>query len=62
MTEEERLGKLAGDRDAVHRDERPCGPRAVVVDRAGDEFLAGAAFPGDEHAGFPKLMEPPDVC
>ena len=36
---------------AVHRDERPCGPGTQVVDQAGEEFLAGPAFPADQDGG-----------
>ncbi len=34
-----------------HGDERPPGAAAVVVDRAGDQLLAGARLAQDEHGG-----------
>ena len=37
-----------GDRPAIDRDERPLGPAAAAMDRAGDEVLAGPGLPGDE--------------
>src|SRR3712207_7187345 len=37
-------------RSDVDREERPVAPRRVGVDRPGDEFLAGPALAGDEHA------------
>ena len=42
---DERLGQGA----AVDRDERLVGPRALVVNGAGDQFLAGAGFAEDQH-------------
>jgi hypothetical protein len=46
----EKLGfeKLFGDRTAVDCDEHFFSPSAVVVESAGDQFLAGSAFAGDE--------------
>ena len=43
--------KLFGNRGAVHREERLFAAVAVMINRAGDEFLAGAAFAGDERGG-----------
>ena len=37
------------DGRAVQRQERRLGPGAVLVDGAGDQFLAGAALAGDQH-------------
>ena len=37
------------DGRTVQRQERRLGPRAVLVDGAGDQFLAGAAFAGNQH-------------
>ncbi len=36
---------------AVDADERPAGPAAELVDRLGDQFLAGARLPQQQHAG-----------
>ena len=38
-----------GQRGAVERHERAARPRAGVVDGLGHQFLAGAAFAGDQH-------------
>ena len=61
VAEEHRLGQLAGDGDAVHRDERRLRARAAAVNRAGDELLAGAALAGDQHVRAGELMQPLDV-
>ena len=49
----EELGFDEGFRNgaAGNGDERLVGARAQVVNGAGDEFLAGAAFAGDQHRG-----------
>ena len=36
---------------AVHGDKGPLGPGAELVDLAGDDALAGAGLPGNEHGG-----------
>ena len=43
------LEQLLGDRAAVDGHEQALGAPAVVVDRAGDQLLAGAALAGDQH-------------
>ncbi len=40
-----------GDGAAVHRDEGLAGARAGLVDGLGQQFLAGAAFAAQQHAG-----------
>ena len=45
------VGIEGGD---VDRQERPIAAGAVAMDGAGDQFLAGAAFAGDEHAGIAR--------
>src|SRR4029077_15789161 len=42
----EKVGRNGG---SVEGDERAAGARAVLVQGAGDELLAGAGFAGDEH-------------
>ena len=59
VAEELRLQQLRGDRRGVERDERPRGARAVVVQRAGHELLAGARLAGDEHRRR-GTRQPPD--
>jgi len=39
-------------RAAIDGHERPAAPRTAFVDRLGGQFLAGAAFAGQQHAGF----------
>jgi hypothetical protein len=51
VAEQLALQQLGGDRGAVHGNEDPVGPAAVVMDGAGDEFLAGSALPQDEDGG-----------
>ena len=46
------LEQVLGDRAAVDLDERAAFARAVLVDGAGDEFLARAALAVDEHCGI----------
>ena len=48
VAEELALEELLGDGGAVDGDERRRRARAVLVDGAGDELLAGAALAGDE--------------
>ena len=43
--------QLFGNGGAVDREERLFAAVAVMINRAGDEFLAGAAFAGDERGG-----------
>ena len=43
--------QLLGNRGAVDGEERLLAAVAVMINRAGDEFLAGAAFAGDERGG-----------
>ena len=50
MAEQLALEHVARDRRAVERDERLGGAVGIAVDGAGEDFLAGAAFAGDEHA------------
>ena len=45
------LDQLLGDRGAVDLDERLARARAVPMDGARDQLLAGSRFPGDEHRG-----------
>jgi hypothetical protein len=49
VAEELALDQIARDRGAVHADERLVLARAVLVERARDELLAGAALARDEH-------------
>ena len=49
VSEQLRLEQIRGDRSRVERDEGTLGARAVLVQRPGDELLAGARLPGDEH-------------
>ena len=52
VAEQLALQHALGQGRAVDRHERPVGTRAEVVDRAGDQLLAGAAFAFDEHRGL----------
>ena len=49
VAEQLALDQLARDRRHVDRDERAVAALAVVVQRAGDQLLAGAALAGDQH-------------
>ena len=49
MAEQLALEQLGGDRGAVQADERLAGALAVLVDRLGDQLLAGAVLADDEH-------------
>ena len=49
VAEQLRLNQTGGQRAAVDRHERPAPARRMVVDRAGDELLAGTAFAADQH-------------
>ena len=44
--------QLLGNRRTVHRQKRLRAAMAVMINRAGDEFLARAAFAGDERGGI----------
>ena len=44
MSEQLAFEQMLGNRRAIDNDKRPPGARAVVVDRAGDDFLASAAL------------------
>ena len=48
VAEELRLEQPLGDRRAVDRQERALDPAAVLVDGAGDQFLAGPALAADQ--------------
>src|SRR3569623_1103245 len=50
VAEQLALDQLGRDRLAVDLGERAAAHRAVAVDRARDELLAGAALAGDQHA------------
>ena len=47
VAEQLALDQLARDRGHVDRDERPGAALAEIVQRAGDQLLAGAALAGD---------------
>jgi hypothetical protein len=49
MAEQLRFDQLARDRRHVDGDERPLAALAVIVQRAGNQLLAGAGFAGDHH-------------
>ena len=51
MAEQLALEHVARHRGAVERNERFRGAVGIAVNRAGEDFLAGAAFPRDEDAG-----------
>ena len=50
VAEELALEQVARDGGAVERDERLLGAVGEGVDRAGQDFLAGAAFAGQQDA------------
>src|SRR5204862_7876471 len=50
VTEELALDELGGDRGAIELDEGAVGALGVIVDRAGDELLAGAVLARDQDA------------
>jgi len=63
MAEEFGLEQVLRKRAAVHSHEGHRGAPAVVMQRTGDEFLAGPAFAEDEHGGLGighALNEPVD--
>src|ERR1700757_4000446 len=51
MAEEFALEQTLGHRTAIQFYEGPPTSRAMLVNRAGDQFFAGAAFAGDQHGG-----------
>ena len=51
MAEQLAFQQRLGQGGAVDLHERPVGAQAVVVDRAGDQLLAGAALAADQHGG-----------
>ena len=62
MAEQLRLEQRLGNRRAVHLDERHGALRAAIVDRAGDELLAGAGLAEDQDRalGFGHQLGAPD--
>jgi hypothetical protein len=51
MAEEFAFEDLRRERGAMHGDDVRLGPTAEIVNGAGDEFLAGAAFAFDQDGG-----------
>src|SRR5687768_2731656 len=49
VAEELAFEQCLGERRAVETDERPFLARAGIMHRAGDQFLADAAFAADQH-------------
>ncbi|MNZ62863.1 hypothetical protein D3C78_809970 [compost metagenome] len=49
MAEQLRFQQMGGNRRTVDLDERAVAARAVVMQRAGDQLLAGAGFAIDQH-------------
>ena len=52
VAEQCRFQQVVGNRRAVDGDERPLGARRLVVDVAGEHFLAGTRFAGQQHRGI----------
>ena len=52
VAEELRVDQLARNRAAIDAHERPAVPLAAIVNRAGDQFLAGARFAQNQHGHF----------
>ena len=52
VAEEFAFNEVFRDGGAVDLDEWSIGPRALAVEGAGDEFLSGAAFAGDQDGGL----------
>ncbi len=52
VAEQFALGQRGAERRQVHGHERTVGAAAVAVDRAGRQFLAGAAFSAQQDAGL----------
>ena len=62
VPEQMRLHQRFWQGGTVHGDERAGRPQAVGVQGAGEQFLAGSGFPGDEHVdvacgGFPQCFQ-----
>ena len=51
VAEEFAFDEVLRQGSAVHGHERHVGPRADFMNPAGDQFLAGAGFAEDQHAG-----------
>ena len=51
LTEQHPFEKVLLERRAVHLDEVPRCPQRIVVNRPGDQLLAGAGFTANEHRG-----------
>ena len=49
MAKELAFEQVVRDRRHIHRDEGAGLARTELVDRLGDQFLAGAAFTGNQH-------------
>ena len=49
VPEQLRLDQIARDRRHVDGDKRPVAPLAEIVERPGDQFLAGTTLAGDHH-------------
>ena len=49
VAEQLRVDQLGGDRAAVDAAERPTAEGRMLVDGAGDDLLAGAGFPEQQH-------------
>src|SRR5262249_48142649 len=54
MPEQFRGDQGGRDGGTVYTDKSPRGARRAFVDGAGDEFFAGAGFPGDEYGGVSR--------
>ena len=52
MAEQFAFQQGLGKGRAVHRDHLPGGALAAAMDRAGDQFLAGAGLAGDQDRGI----------
>jgi hypothetical protein len=59
MAEQLALEQAVGQGAAVDGDEGAGGPAAGVVQRPGNQFLAGAGFPVDGHGDI-MVRDPPD--
>ena len=60
VAEELAFNERRGQGGAVYRDERPVAPRAVRVERAGEQFLAGAGL-AEEQDGRVRVGDLPDL-
>src|SRR5258705_13933658 len=64
MPEQLRFQERFWNRGAIESDEAGQAPRTVVMNRAGDDFFAGAGFPGNKNCavggrhGFKQLKHP----